>query len=429
MIGKQTKGRGFRGTLNYVLGKEGAEIIGGNMVGQSAKDLAEEFSVARALRPNLSRVVYHASLSLAPGEHLNDVQWSEAADKYMEGMGFKGAQYVVVKHNDTSHSHIHIVASRVRTDGSVVSESQDYRRSEGCIRGLEKEFGLSQTLPSRDSPARAPTTGELHKSLRENVPSVKVRLQNAVDKASRHSPTMSEFISRLETRGVAVVPNVSKTGHVSGISFRLGDELMKGSDLGRSYTWNGLQKKGINYEQNRDLQAIRQAANREQLHRARSTDSGASSRQRRDPAQAGRRPKSHRQENGRPDRGRGQKHRENGLNEPNNRSTDPNGQRRFRRGGQEVDQGARGSIGKGIGGLIGHPSGSRQTSLEPQVRYGGGIHGIGSHHDILVQALLKLIFGDEANEKQPAPDKLRERERGKARRKDKSKSREFDLGR
>jgi len=33
MIGKQTKGRGFRGALNYVLGKEGAEIVGGNMLG------------------------------------------------------------------------------------------------------------------------------------------------------------------------------------------------------------------------------------------------------------------------------------------------------------------------------------------------------------------------------------------------------------
>jgi hypothetical protein len=31
MIANQVKGRGFGGCLSYVLGKEGAELIGGNM--------------------------------------------------------------------------------------------------------------------------------------------------------------------------------------------------------------------------------------------------------------------------------------------------------------------------------------------------------------------------------------------------------------
>ena len=122
------------------------------MLGQNAKELASEFSISRQLRPNLSRVVYHASLSLPPGESLSDSQWSEVSMRYMEGMGFKGAQFTAVKHTDTNHAHIHIIASRVRLDGSVVSESHDYRCSETHIRGLEKEFGLSPTAPSRDRP-------------------------------------------------------------------------------------------------------------------------------------------------------------------------------------------------------------------------------------------------------------------------------------
>ena len=44
MIGKQTKGRSFRGLLNYLEGKEQAELIGGNMVGSNARELAAEFS-------------------------------------------------------------------------------------------------------------------------------------------------------------------------------------------------------------------------------------------------------------------------------------------------------------------------------------------------------------------------------------------------
>jgi hypothetical protein len=71
---------------------------------------------------------------------------------------------------------------------------------------------------------------------------------------------MGEFVSNLESKGVDVIPNIAKTGQITGISFRLNGEMMKGSDLGRSFTWMGLQKRGINYEQNRDFQRISEAA-------------------------------------------------------------------------------------------------------------------------------------------------------------------------
>jgi len=43
MIGKQIKGTGFRGCLNYVLGKKDAALIGGTMCGQTPEELAAEF--------------------------------------------------------------------------------------------------------------------------------------------------------------------------------------------------------------------------------------------------------------------------------------------------------------------------------------------------------------------------------------------------
>jgi hypothetical protein len=280
MIGKQTKGRGFRGTLSYVLGKDGAEIIGGNMLGTTPRDLAAEFAEARKLKPNLSRAVYHASLSLPPGENMNDDNWRTVADKYMNGMGFDGSQYVVAKHTDTEHAHVHIVASRIRMDGSVVNESHDYRRSEEKIREIERDFQLTPTLPSHQAIARAPSSGELQKALKEGRPSTKLRLQNILDRAAGGGPTMSVFVAHLETKGVAVIPNVAKTGHMTGISFRLDGELMKGSDLGRSYSWKGLQQKGVSFEQIRDFQTISEAGQRAKSIAERTTNprSDASSR-------------------------------------------------------------------------------------------------------------------------------------------------------
>jgi hypothetical protein len=49
---------------------------------------------------------------------------------------------------------------------------------------------------------------------------------------------------------------------VSGISFRQGDELMKGSDLGRGFSWGGLRKRGLDYDPIRDRAAIEAAWDR-----------------------------------------------------------------------------------------------------------------------------------------------------------------------
>lgn len=267
MIAKQVKGRGFRGALNYLLKKPEAELIGGNMLGETPRELAAEFSESRKLRPNLEKAVYHASLSLAPDEKFSDEKWREVAARYTKEMGFEGSQYAVIRHKDTEHDHVHIVASRIRMDGSAVSDSQDYKRSEKVIRSLEIEHGLVRVPNSRDVLRRAPTGDEFRAALRTKTPSSRMQLQGLIDHAIQGNPSVSDFFSRLETLGVEPIPNIAKTGHVSGITYRLDKkEVMKGSDLGRGYSWQGIQKRGVTYgregNKDRDVETINRAAQR-----------------------------------------------------------------------------------------------------------------------------------------------------------------------
>jgi hypothetical protein len=62
-------------------------VIGGNMDGSNAGELIAEFNATKALRPDVSKPVWHNSLRL-PKVKLTDAQWSEIADDYMKRMGF-----------------------------------------------------------------------------------------------------------------------------------------------------------------------------------------------------------------------------------------------------------------------------------------------------------------------------------------------------
>ena len=260
MIGKQIKGTGFRGCLNYVLGKKDAALIGGTMCGQTPEELAAEFAIARQLRPNLKVAVFHATLSVDSTEKLedseeNDQRWLAIAANYMKAMEFDNNQYAVVKHSDTQHDHIHIVASRICLDGGVVDDSWDYYKSQETIRQLERNYSLETVTPSWETDKRAQTTGEHRQLKSKGNQSVRVQLQDLIDEVTQDNPSMPEFVERLQQQGVEVQVGLTRTGIglSKGISYNLDGVALSGTQLGKAYTFSGLQKhRGVGYDKGRD---------------------------------------------------------------------------------------------------------------------------------------------------------------------------------
>lgn len=266
MIGNQTKGRGFRGLLNYLESQKDAKLIGGNMGGNNARALAREFKISRQLNPEADRVVYHASLSLPDNERLDEPTWNELANRYLEEMGFDSNQYVVYRHSNTQHDHIHICASRIRLDnGKIVHDSWDYKRSETIIRQLERDYGLQQTHSSHEKLSRNPSIGQQKRLEREHeeyingerfTPQerpIKQQLQELIDRATQDKPTMPLLVERLQLQGVEVRHGLTRNGKSKGISYSWNDQKFSGTSLGPAYTWPGLQKhKEIDYQPIRD---------------------------------------------------------------------------------------------------------------------------------------------------------------------------------
>ena len=242
MIGKQIIGRDIRGVLAYVSGKEGARRISGNMAGETVPEMVAEFKVAERLNRRVSRTVYHASLTAAKEDDISDRTWREIADRYLDGMGFIDNQYVVYRHLDTDDSHIHLIASRIRlTDGSCVSDSWNYRRSEVLLREIEKEFSLTPVRSSRELRERALTTGEVRRERRAGAENARTILQREVRKAIELSQSPEELTAALAASGVNV--RYRHQGEVIvGASFELNGIAFQGRQLGRDFAWPRLEE-------------------------------------------------------------------------------------------------------------------------------------------------------------------------------------------
>ncbi len=277
MTGNQIKGKGFRGALRYNLEKVNnkvAEVLDHSFARVSEGSIMKEVQLVRMQRPNLQKYFYHTSINFPPTEDLPNEMMTRIGHDYLEANGFTQHQFIMFRHRDADHPHLHILVNRIGYDGSVLTDSNDYARSEKILRELEKKYQLTRVVSSREVHERAPTKDELEMMKRTKAPSAKLKLQVMIKSVleERTGMTTEHFIRSVESRGVHILFNQAKTGYVSGISYQLGGFVITGSKLGNDFKWRAITKH-INYEQARDHSTIC-AANARTHQRAVSEKSG-----------------------------------------------------------------------------------------------------------------------------------------------------------
>lgn len=258
-----SRGGGFRGALDYTLGEnKEAEIVGGNMVGQTPRELSAEFAPARASRPGIKKPVWHCSLALPEGEKLTAEQWDGVTRDFMEKMGFSDEHdFVAVRHQDTKYDHVHIVANRIGQSGKLFYGQQDIKKSIKATQELEKEYGLTVTPGLENGAKRGPTKGEVAEMERTGVLSTRLKLQDLVETAKQGQPHITEFMERLESAGAVAVPSLRKEGELRGFSFAYEGRHFTGKQLGNDFTGKKL-REDLNYEHRTEFEAVAQQRDR-----------------------------------------------------------------------------------------------------------------------------------------------------------------------
>ena len=238
MIGKIKKGKSFGGCIRYVMGKDNAAIIDsdGVLLG-NIREITDSFNYQCELNPKIKQPVGHIALSFKPEDKalLTDEFMAKIAREYMELMGIKNTQFILVRHHNADNPHCHLVYNRIGYDGKVISSQGDYKRNEIATKLLKNKYGLTYAEDKGKT-----NVEKLHASER-----VKYEIFNTVKAALRHSKTWKEFNDYLLRRGIRLefvkrTKEIKKPDDIQGIRFTKDGQTFKASQISREFSFARL---------------------------------------------------------------------------------------------------------------------------------------------------------------------------------------------
>ena len=146
MIGKIMKAASFSRCVHYVTGKDDARILASDGVLLTmTQDIIDSFEFQRLMNPRISKPVGHIALSFLPEDKdkLTDEMMAKIAREYMELMGIKDTQFLLVRHFDNGNPHCHLVYNRINNEGKTITDQNDFRRNEQVTKMLKRKYGLT----------------------------------------------------------------------------------------------------------------------------------------------------------------------------------------------------------------------------------------------------------------------------------------------
>ena len=215
MIGKISKGAGFKGCVNYVLGKPEARLLAAEgVLTDSIQTITDCFQAQRMMKPNIRQPVGHISLSYAPEDapRMTDEMLVSLAKEYMQKMGIKDTQYIIARHNDQKHPHVHIVFNRV-----------ELKEKYGLYFGKGKDRVRTHRLKGNDK--------------------TKYEIYHAVKNSLSKSNSWKQLISELSRQGIKTEFKYrGRSNVIQGLSFTKDGITFKVSDIDRSFSYSKLDR-------------------------------------------------------------------------------------------------------------------------------------------------------------------------------------------
>lgn len=235
MMAKIVKGSGARGIVDYILdSKKQATLIDyqGVLLNDNAS-IARGFIAQSRLNPRVDKFIGHISLSFSKQDlpRLTDELMIQISREYMEKMGIRDTQYIIGRHYDKEHPHVHIAFNRVDNNGRTISDRNDRYRSERICKELTRKYGLY--FANGKEQVKTHRLKEPDKSRYEIYQVLKREVARCSD--------WNTLLKRLKAEGIDVrFKYKGNTNEIQGIVFTKNGYHFNGSKIDRCFSYSKI---------------------------------------------------------------------------------------------------------------------------------------------------------------------------------------------
>jgi hypothetical protein len=150
MVARIIPGKTIRGALHYnenkVVQGEASLIMASGFAGEieqmNFNQKLNRFKHLLELRPEVRTNTLHISLNFHSTEQLDNFTLQQIANRYMEKIGYGDQPFLVYRHDDAAHMHVHIVTTNITAQGKRIELHNNAFQSEEARKEIETEFNL-----------------------------------------------------------------------------------------------------------------------------------------------------------------------------------------------------------------------------------------------------------------------------------------------
>ena len=240
MICKIKHGSDFGGCLDYITGKHDRDKHAKVLMHSDGIPLLDNKTVARIFEAYATKggntckqPVGHFAYSFHRNDtnRLTDEFMCQIAREHMELMGIRDTEFVITRHYDTDHEHIHLTFSRVDKNGKVISDSMEKERNARICKYLTLKYGLYMAKGKE----------RVNRDRLRGKEKLKYQFYDKAMRCRQQSANWPEFDKALRNEGLKMRFHFNNvTGKLMGVVFTDGKHTFSGKQLDNALKLSSL---------------------------------------------------------------------------------------------------------------------------------------------------------------------------------------------
>ncbi|WP_313103124.1 relaxase/mobilization nuclease domain-containing protein [Empedobacter sp.] len=246
MIGMVKSVSGGGALFNYVCKpSKGFEVDRNLVSGITPKEIFEDFKIYIEQNQRASKKIFSMVLSpsIEDGHKFTQDDFRDITLEFLKELDFdiKNQPYIAFLHNEKNHFHVHIIASRVNGDGSLIKDSHIGKKAQWAAHRVAINRNLISAKQVRIDKFIA-----IEKE-KNQINSIQKNILNAHRSIVINQLNYEDYKRKMFENGFLIQPYLNKQNQLQGhkiIDVHSGIDY-KASDIHRSLSLNNLFKIGI----------------------------------------------------------------------------------------------------------------------------------------------------------------------------------------